>query len=64
MGLCQKGREQLKIYMHWILLISTTLFLKASVGRKRAGGPAVRVKAHPTHPAPLETQAGELGGGG
>ena len=36
MCLCQKGAKQLKIYVHWILLISTTLFLKAFVRRRRA----------------------------
>ena len=62
--MCQKGREQLKIYTHGILLISTTLFLKALVRRERAGGSEVHRKAHPTHPAPLETQAESWEGAG
>lgn len=37
----RKGAKQLKIYIHWILLVSTNLFLKAFVGR-RAG----RYKEH------------------
>lgn len=47
------GTEQLKIYIHWILLISTKLFLTALAGRKRAGRHKVHSEGIFRPPQPL-----------
>lgn len=69
MRLCQKGTEQLKNistgYIHWFLLISANLFLKALARRERAGRYEVPSEGiYSTHPVAVEIQTGKVKGEG